>query len=368
MHLLLMFLVLGQLCWSVSLDLQYHFIDKNMSWSEAQSHCREFYTDLASVNDMKDLKNLKAAANGSTDAWIGLYQTSDNLTDKKWHWSQPTVRYTLRVRHSPWKPGQPDDYGGTENCGMMYSDGLWNDYYCDDKLSCFICYNESSNTTVMINDATNKRTWSEAQQFCRTHHTDLMSGLDQYKLFQEQNLTLPSWCWIGLFRDTWSWSDRSDSSFRNWNSHTSINPLTKKCAALGAEGRWESDDCELKKSFICEGDSFVLVKENKTWEEALIHCRHNYRDLAWSIDIESLKQEVQADIRDANSEFVWIGLHFACFFEAWVWVDGKYVSETNDNWKERGGSECGHVAAVERGGEWVKKNFMDKYNFICMRR
>ncbi|CAL9694893.1 unnamed protein product [Knipowitschia caucasica] len=67
-------------------------------------------------------------------------------------------------------------------------------------------------------------------------------------------------CWFGLFRDTWSWSDRSDSSFRNWNSHTSINPETKKCAALGAEGRWESDDCGLKKSFICEG----ALKRKKT--------------------------------------------------------------------------------------------------------
>ncbi|CAL9694882.1 unnamed protein product [Knipowitschia caucasica] len=369
---LLLSVLLSQLCWSVSLDLQYHFIDKKMSWSEAQSHCREQHTDLASVNDMKDLKNLKAAANGRTDAWIGLHQTSDNLTDRKWHWSQPTVRY--KEGDSPWKQGEPNDDRGTENCGMMDSDGLWNDHYCRTP-HCFICYNDSSNTTVMINDATNPRTWLKAQQFCRTHHTDLMSGLDQYKLFQKQNLTLPSRCWIGLFRDTWGWSDRSDSSFRNWN--TWVNPQTKKCAALGAEGRWESDDCGLNKSFICEGapktnlkGSFVLVKENKTWEEALIHCRHNYRDLAWSIDIESLKQEVQADIRDANSEFVWIGLHFACFFEAWVWVDGKYVPETNENWKERGGSECGHVAAVERGGDkkWVKKNFMDKYNFICMRR
>uniref|UniRef100_A0AAV2KM70 C-type lectin domain-containing protein n=1 Tax=Knipowitschia caucasica TaxID=637954 RepID=A0AAV2KM70_KNICA len=107
----------SQLCWSVSLDLQYHFIDKKMSWSEAQSHCREQHTDLASVNDMKDLKNLKAAANGRTDAWIGLHQTSDKLTDKKWHWSQPTVRY--KEGDAPWAPGEPNDSGGIENCGMI---------------------------------------------------------------------------------------------------------------------------------------------------------------------------------------------------------------------------------------------------------
>uniref|UniRef100_A0AAV2JYX9 C-type lectin domain-containing protein n=1 Tax=Knipowitschia caucasica TaxID=637954 RepID=A0AAV2JYX9_KNICA len=171
-----------------------------MSWSEAQSYCREQFTDLDSVNDTEDLKNLKAAANGRTDAWIGLHQTSNKLTDRKWHWSQLTIRPTLLSRSMMAITEEP-----------------------------------------------------EAQQFCRTHHTDLMSGLDQHKLFQEQYPWPSLYCWIGLFRDTWSWSDGSDSSFRKWNSDASIYPQTKKCAALGGEGRRESDDCELKRSFICEG-------------------------------------------------------------------------------------------------------------------
>ncbi|CAL9694941.1 unnamed protein product [Knipowitschia caucasica] len=246
---LLLSVLLSQLCCSVSLDLEYHFIDKKMSWSEAQSHCREQHTDLASVNSMKDLKNLTAAANGRTDAWIGLHQTSDNLTDRKWHWSQPTVKYNESA--APWGSGEPNG-GVAQSCVDMDSDGLWYDYHCDAMRSCFFCYKESSNTAVLINDANNLVTWLEAQQFCRTHHTDLMSGLDLLKLFQKQNPYCTN-CWIGLFRDTWSWSDRSDSSFRNWNSHTLINPETKKCAALGAEGRWESDDCGLEKSFIYEG-------------------------------------------------------------------------------------------------------------------
>uniref|UniRef100_A0AAV2KSP3 C-type lectin domain-containing protein n=1 Tax=Knipowitschia caucasica TaxID=637954 RepID=A0AAV2KSP3_KNICA len=242
------------LCWSVSLDLEYHFIDKNMSWFEAQHYCKDHFTDLASVNDMKDLKNLKAAANGRTDAWIGLH-TKRQTTDRKWHWSQPTVRY--EKGDSPRGGGEPNDNGGAEKCVGMDENSKYLDDSCNKTYSCFICYNDGP---------------------------------------------------------------------------------------------------------------FVLVKENKTFEEALIHCRHNYHNLAWSIDKEPWKSEALKEIQKAESEFVWVGLHLACFFEEWFWVDGKYVSATNNNWKNSVEGKCGDVAAVKKkDNKWYKKNLGKKYNFICMR-
>ncbi|XP_072294191.1 secretory phospholipase A2 receptor-like [Eucyclogobius newberryi] len=222
--------------------------------------------------------------------------------------------------------------------------------------------NESSNTFVMIEE---ERTWLEAQQFCREHHTDLMSGLDQQRQFQVKYPTRSEKYWIGLSRDTWAWSDKSDSSFRNWNSD--VNPLNHKCAALRAQGRWESDDCDLKKPFICHDKILILVKQKKTWEEALVHCRENHRDLVWFIDNEHLKEMVRVRAEMADSEFVWVGLHYACFMEAWFWVNGHYVSNTNENWKDQENNECGMTGAVEKGGgKWVKQHFENKYNFISM--
>ncbi|XP_072315507.1 C-type lectin domain family 10 member A-like [Eucyclogobius newberryi] len=173
-----------QICFSASEDLEYHFIKEPKTWEEAQTFCRKFYTDLAKVKNMKELERLRAAADGGTDVWIGLHQTSDQ--NKKWHWSQPEVQYN--EGEAEWKEGQPDDEGGVENCVIRQFDVKYPTRY---------------------------------------HY------------------------WFGLSRDSWSWSDRSDSSFRNWNSD--VNPLKHKCAALRAQGRWESDTCDLKKPFICHG-------------------------------------------------------------------------------------------------------------------
>uniref|UniRef100_A0AAV2MMM4 C-type lectin domain-containing protein n=1 Tax=Knipowitschia caucasica TaxID=637954 RepID=A0AAV2MMM4_KNICA len=224
---LLLSVLLSQLCLPASLDLVYRLIAEPMTWFDAQTHCRQHYLDLATVRDVKDLKGLKAAANGLTDAWIGLRRTSDNVFDGKWYWSQPTVKYS---ETEPWDRTQPNNVN--ENCGIAVKNGPWHDGPCG-----------CSNTNVLV---TEPRSWVGAQQFCRRHHTDLMSGKDQRSLLDPS--TLPhQWCFVGLFWDQWGWSDGSESSFRNWNSD--VNP--HKCAALRDEGLWESDDCGLKKSFIC---------------------------------------------------------------------------------------------------------------------
>lgn len=38
-------------------------------------------------------------------------------------------------------------------------------------------------------------------------------------------------------------------------------------------GKWVASNCELERHFTCYTDPLVLVKKNKTWEEALDHCR-----------------------------------------------------------------------------------------------
>ncbi len=71
-----------------------------------------------------------------------------------------------------------------------------------------------------------QKTWIEAQKFCRDRYTDLAiirSQADQDQITSLIN-TLP--LWIGLYRDTWKWSDQSNvtsstllatQSFTRWN-------------------------------------------------------------------------------------------------------------------------------------------------------
>ncbi|KAK7896308.1 hypothetical protein WMY93_021633 [Mugilogobius chulae] len=239
------------------------------------------------------------------------------------------------------------------------------DTSCVRSRSCFICYNESSNATVFTNAP---KKWLEAQQFCRANHADLMSGLDQQRQFITSFPHRSSLCWIGLSRDTWGWSDESDSSFRNWN--TFVNPNKQKCAALIDQGLWEQKDCTEEKSFICYDNMLILVKEKKTWEEAFIHCRRNHRDLVWSLDHTHLNKMAQVRANMSDTDFVWVGLHYVCALESWIWVNGNYVDNADDNWKEPGKeNDCGVAGAMAKGGgsKWVKELSGKHYNFICVR-
>ncbi len=79
-------LILTGLFWSSStLPCPYHYINAAMSWSEAQSYCRERFTDLATVDSMEDVNRLVniVDAGYSGSVWIGLKRS----TQKHWSWS-----------------------------------------------------------------------------------------------------------------------------------------------------------------------------------------------------------------------------------------------------------------------------------------
>uniref|UniRef100_A0A8C2WKP1 C-type lectin domain-containing protein n=1 Tax=Cyclopterus lumpus TaxID=8103 RepID=A0A8C2WKP1_CYCLU len=103
---------------------------------------------------------------------------------------------------------------------------------------------------------TTKMNWTEAQSYCREHHTDLalVRNMEENQMVQS---LVPSKgrVRIGLFTDPWKWSDGSDSSFRNWNPLEPREPggSSEICVAadFSADGRWETLDCNVKSAFIC---------------------------------------------------------------------------------------------------------------------
>lgn len=373
--MLLWLLLLNELSFSMSHDYVYHFINESKSWCDAKRYCRKHYTDLATVNNMTDQKRLNQTPLGEEGAWIGLH---NKTKDREWHWSQPGVKFNETEAEKRWEMGgnrrQPDDENGPENCVYVNKENLWHDCTCSAKL-CFICYNGSS---VVYSSNLSERTknWTAAQHYCRQHHTDLISGPEQLRLIS--NTLNNEICddgdnqWlIGLFRDTWGWSDGTHSSFRNWDQndpHMNKNYIHDKmdCAKLGPQGQWIRDNCSLPSPFICYDKRFILVKLNKTWEEAMSYCRRYYRDLAWHSGQDQLRM-VQERAKMADTEVVWVGLHFTCFFEEWIWVNGHWVSEDHPNWKHPGPGKCGDSGAMERGGgnKWVKRRLEEKHNFIC---
>ncbi|XP_053094488.1 C-type mannose receptor 2-like [Pangasianodon hypophthalmus] len=70
-------------------------------------------------------------------------------------------------------------------------------------------------------------TWLGAQSYCRQHHTDLTSvrNTTEYLVIQEL-ITVKTW--IGLFRDSWKWTDQTNFSTISWMSGKPDNKLGKE--------------------------------------------------------------------------------------------------------------------------------------------
>ncbi|XP_059358621.1 C-type mannose receptor 2-like [Carassius carassius] len=228
---------------SFGLSRPYFYINKAMSWPEAQSYCRERFTDLATVDSMDDVNRLvnivDAGYNGSV--WIGLKRG----TQTRWVWSDGENNTSLYYN---WDSGQPDGEG---DCIATYS-GAWHDGRCD-LLLYFTCY--MGNTSYLIQTYKN---WTDAQSYCRQHYTDLPTIRNSAENDQIKKILLSGYyIWIGLFFDSWEWSDKWSRVFRHWAADQPfLSSGSGNCIAMARNnsGKWAQYSCDLKQPFICYGD------------------------------------------------------------------------------------------------------------------
>uniref|UniRef100_A0A3B4FFW7 C-type lectin domain-containing protein n=1 Tax=Pundamilia nyererei TaxID=303518 RepID=A0A3B4FFW7_9CICH len=98
-------------------------VKNSMTWSDAQSYCRQMYTDLSTITNTQDNSQVASMLSSSSGAWIGLY--------RNWMWSNSSTASNL-----PWGPGQPDN---SVNCATIVgSTGSFNSHNCDDQRP-FLC-------------------------------------------------------------------------------------------------------------------------------------------------------------------------------------------------------------------------------------
>ncbi|KAM6894261.1 C-type mannose receptor 2-like [Lycodopsis pacificus] len=272
---------------------------------------------------MTDMKRLNDPVRNQGEAWIGLRNQNDvNRTwlNRKWFWSLPGVEF--------------------------------ND-------------NTNQNKFHLIKQ---EKTWREAQSYCREHHTDLVSGPTQLndeefktEIEPERNRRV----WIGLFRDTWRWSDESSSSFRSWDPEK-FKDEGDKCVTV-SNGNWSSDECNHTKPFFCYDDKLILIKQEMAWEDALNYCRRNNSHL---VSITNPRQQgwVQEKAKQANSTYVWLGLRYSCPLDLWFWVSDNLVCY--NNWAPGNKTEdCNIAVAMSARDEhkWFWRSEEEAYNFICAR-
>ncbi|XP_055057239.2 macrophage mannose receptor 1-like [Misgurnus anguillicaudatus] len=247
-----MFILTGLLCSASGLWRNYQYIKISMTWTDAQSYCRERFTDLATVDSMDDVNRIIDLVN-ETDGykgsvWIGLQKAAQ----KRWVWSNGEETIS---QYNAWDILEP--YGSGDCVSNYYN--AWYDGGCENSIR-FACYNESTGY-VRINSLKN---WTDAQSYCRQHYTDLAIVHNSQEQ-QQLHAVLGRFYsfWIGLYLDSWQWSDQWNLTFKNWAAGHPLGNYGDCVAMLTTDsGKWVRYDCDQKHYFICNGANRQIVRLN----------------------------------------------------------------------------------------------------------
>uniref|UniRef100_A0A667WM85 C-type lectin domain-containing protein n=1 Tax=Myripristis murdjan TaxID=586833 RepID=A0A667WM85_9TELE len=286
-------------------------VEEHKSWSEAQSYCRQSYTDLASIRNLAENEEIRGLI--SEASWIGLFRDA-------WKWSDGST-----MSFSKWDNSQPsggDDYHswiGLFRDGWKWSDGStmsfskWDDNHPSGgyaRCRSTIC----SSRWVFVHE---RKTWSEAQSYCRQSYTDLASIRNLTENEEIRGL-ISDTSWIGLFRDAWKWSDGSTMSFSKWDNSQS-------------------------------------------------YCRQHYTDLATVTSEEDVTK-----LNDAVGSYrSWIGLYNDIHSWRWSLQNKSYYGEGEAEFRMWHSGEPNnyysdeYCVAMNTGGTWGDWSCSDRFPFIC---
>uniref|UniRef100_A0A8C9TCZ1 C-type lectin domain-containing protein n=1 Tax=Scleropages formosus TaxID=113540 RepID=A0A8C9TCZ1_SCLFO len=326
-----------------------YFVNMNKSWTEAQSYCRENYTDLVTIDNPEEMNRVINRVNltGYTGpAWIGL----EKGNSWKWQWSLEERRPYSDGQTGFWNwdtsVGAPHTVDGNDNCVGMRDNGKWNDIGCDSK----------SPTGFFLNLIQSKNIGNSILSFVRDLLHFLLVSLHLLRPVGRRDAHMGN---RGAEKDVFICSTEKCFLFVK----------IKYCAlrSICAKGTISNSSTQLFRVYCGHDVPLILVQENMTWNEAQSYCRENNVDLV-SVYSEEIQNWVERMVRSATSSHVWLGLRFSCRLKLWFWVTGSVACY--QNWVPGNGSgagHCGNTAAVQSGGghQWVSLPETQKLNFIC---
>nr|XP_055050911.1 macrophage mannose receptor 1-like [Misgurnus anguillicaudatus] len=205
----------------------------------------------------------------------------------------------------------------------------------------------------------NATTWTKAQSHCKDNY-DYLSSLDHQEEITALSTTAGSW--VGLQQistNNWEWSDGGNSSFIIWADGEPNH--ADRCATV-KNGLLYNNPCNASYGYFCYkwDPELIVVKENKSWEDALQYCRTHHTDLA---SLPTDLHLIQAQQATADTSSVWTGLRFMA--GSWFWLSGEnlgYVSAHLPACPAKY-TYCGSLNLKNQS--WENRNCMEKLNFVC---
>ncbi|XP_068180269.1 C-type mannose receptor 2-like [Antennarius striatus] len=240
----------------------FHLITDKRSYDEAKAYCRELYTDLVTVHNLTVMNYLVTfVSNTIVRAWIGL-ETGDEWL---WHWSDPDQKLDFLN----WRAQEPKN-NSEDACVVMDEGGKWFESDCSDRIS-FVCRGNNDRNSLTYVDET--KSWRDAQDHCRNLSSELISINSAEENDAVRSLSGSQNIWIGLFKDRWTWSDGSISSFRYWLKGQPNYRPNQDCvvAEFRDQGKWNDRRCNSNRNFLCYSDR----KPNQTSTQATLTIHPN---------------------------------------------------------------------------------------------
>ncbi|RXN26725.1 macrophage mannose receptor 1-like isoform X2 [Labeo rohita] len=350
---------------------QYVFVNESKTWAEAQRYCRDKFTDLATIeNEQQTIQLMDTVNDDSIDlAWIGLY---DDLNSWKWTLEDSDFFNAGEEDFRNWNNPGPDN-SGERLCVYMFR-GIWYTTSCTGSYYPLVCYDGRENASATYIFIPQAQTWTEAQRYCREHHTDLVSIRNEIENQKVQSITTYNdYAWIGLYR-TRSWSDQSNSSFTYWSTWQPDTAGSCTVVSFSDSGKWADENCNYAFPFICYSEltsprQYHFVHESKTWTEAQRYCRQNYTDLATIDNTDEMNRLINT-VNGSYSSLAWIGLYDDVNSWRWSLEDDDFYQEGGrdfKNWYHEPNNVGGKELCVymDYYGKWFDASCSLPLSFIC---
>ncbi|MFO0619322.1 MAG: C-type lectin domain-containing protein [Polyangiaceae bacterium] len=255
----------------------YCLMTESVTFAEAQSKCRATGLDLAKITSAEEnfavanaLSNL-GAGGGIHAFWIGLQKVGGS-----WQW--PSGGGYTASPHLPWAANEPNNSGGSEDCGEYLIDpNQMNDLPCN-QLRAFVCERIATEartpfrcdgTPVMTRFGEycihkNPSTFMTAKEACAGAGetlADLSSPGEARELSRATSMPIatPS-VWIGATDEDhegeFRWSSGERLAYTGWGPGEPNNSGVENCAELIiATGRWNDVRCDAQRPPLCEAPS-----------------------------------------------------------------------------------------------------------------